>query len=216
MTPQVLDVLNEFGVKATFYVVSGPGAKYADYTKRAFDEGHEIAIHSACHDYKKIYQSKDAFFEDFTKTQNWITEVTGSGTPTLQFRFPGGSSISKKWAAPSVMNEILHTAQSMGAVHNDWNVSAGDATYPRPSKDRLIQNILPAAMKLNEPVILMHDSKDNKNLCAALREIIPVMLEAGYTFDTISNIKNPAQHRIYSESGTPASGGGYVKRQFGA
>ena len=148
MTPQVLDVLNEFGVKATFYVVSGPGAKYADYTKRAFDEGHEIAIHSACHDYKKIYQSKDAFFEDFTKTQNWIMEVTGSGTPTLQFRFPGGSSISKKWAAPSVMNEILHESKDMGAVHNDCNVSAGDATYPRPSKDRLIQNILPAAMKL--------------------------------------------------------------------
>ena len=216
MTPQVLDVLKEFGVKATFYVISGPGSKYASYTKRAFDEGHEIAIHSACHDYKKIYSSKEAFFEDFTKTQNWIMEVTQNTTPTLQFRFPGGSSISKKWAAPSVMNDILYEASQMGAVHNDWNVSAGDATYPRPSKNQIVQNVLPMAMKLNEPVILMHDSKDNKNLCAALREIIPTMLEAGYTFDTISNIKNPAQHRIYSTSGKPVSGGGYVKRQFGA
>ncbi len=214
MTPQVLDVLKEFGVKATFYVVSGPGSSYAAYAKRAFDEGHEIAIHSACHDYKKIYASKDAFFKDFKQAQDWISSVTLSAEPTLQFRFPGGSSISKKWADPSVMNDILYEASQMGAVHNDWNVSAGDASYPRPSKERLIQNILPAAMRLNEPVILMHDSKDNKNLCAALREIIPVMLEAGYTFDTISNIKNPAQHRIYDKSGTPHSGGGHVKRRF--
>lgn len=95
LTPQVLDILKEQGVKATFFVVCKQDPALEAVMKRAYDEGHEIAVHSATHDYHKIYASKEAFLADFQTTREWIQRVTGSPEPTLQYRFPGGSSISK-------------------------------------------------------------------------------------------------------------------------
>lgn len=212
LTPQVLDVLKEKGVKATFFVVCKKDPSLEAIMKRAYEEGHEIAIHSATHDYKKIYASTDAFSADFEATQKWIQKVTGNPEPILQFRFPGGSSISKKLAAPETLNRILLQMKERGAIHNDWNVSAEDAAKTVPTREQLLERIIPEALKYNEAVILMHDSVRNTHLCEALPEIIDSMLEQGYAFDVISKIHHPVQHRTYGEDGVLHRGGGYLKR----
>lgn len=212
LTPQVLDILKEQGVKATFFVVCKQDPALEAVMKRAYDEGHEIAVHSATHDYHKIYASKEAFLADFQAAQEWIQRVTGSQEPTLQYRFPGGSSISKKLAAPSVLNDILLEMKKKNAIHNDWNVSAGDASKTVPTKEQLLARIIPEALKYNEPVILMHDAQRNVHLCEALPEIISALRKEGYVFDTVSRIQNPVQHRIYGQDGNLHCGGGYLKR----
>lgn len=212
LTPQVLDILKEQGVKATFFVVCKQDPALEAVMKRAYDEGHEIAVHSATHDYHKIYASKEAFLADFQTTREWIQRVTGSPEPTLQYRFPGGSSISKKLAAPSVLNDILLEMKKKNAIHNDWNVSAGDASKTVPTKEQLLARIIPEALKYNEPVILMHDAQRNVHLCEALPEIISALRKEGYVFDTVSRIQNPVQHRIYGQDGNLHCGGGYLKR----
>ncbi len=212
LTPQVLDILKEQGVKATFFVVCKQDPALEAVMKRAYDEGHEIAVHSATHDYHKIYASKEAFLADFQTTREWIQRVTGSPEPTLQYRFPGGSSISKKLAAPSVLNDILLEMKKKNAIHNDWNVSAGDASKTVPTKEQLLARIIPEALKYNEPVILMHDAQRNVHLCEALPEIISALRKEGYVFDTVSGIQNPVQHRIYGQDGNLHCGGGYLKR----
>lgn len=212
LTPRVLDILKEQGVKATFFVVCKQDPALEAVMKRAYDEGHEIAVHSATHDYHKIYASKEAFLADFQTTREWIQRVTGSPEPTLQYRFPGGSSISKKLAAPSVLNDILLEMKKKNAIHNDWNVSAGDASKTVPTKEQLLARIIPEALKYNEPVILMHDAQRNVHLCEALPEIISALRKEGYVFDTVSRIQNPVQHRIYGQDGNLHCGGGYLKR----
>lgn len=212
LTPRVLDILKEQGVKATFFVVCKQDPALEAVMKRAYDEGHEIAVHSATHDYHKIYASKEAFLADFQTTREWIQRVTGSPEPTLQYRFPGGSSISKKLAAPSVLNDILLEMKKKNAIHNDWNVSAGDASKTVPTKEQLLARIIPEALKYNEPVILMHDVQRNVHLCEALPEIISALRKEGYVFDTVSGIQNPVQHRIYGQDGSLHCGGGYLKR----
>ncbi len=212
LTPRVLDILKEQGVKATFFVVCKQDPALEAVMKRAYDEGHEIAVHSATHDYHKIYASKEAFLADFQTTREWIQRVTGNPEPTLQYRFPGGSSISKKLAAPSVLNDILLEMKKKNAIHNDWNVSAGDASKTVPTKEQLLARIIPEALKYNEPVILMHDAQRNVHLCEALPEIISALRKEGYVFDTVSRIQNPVQHRIYGQDGNLHCGGGYLKR----
>ena len=212
LTPHVLDILKQEGVRATFFVVCRQDPKLEAVMKRAYEEGHEIAVHSATHDYKRIYASSQAFLEDFQTTQQWIRRVTGDPAPVTQFRFPGGSSISKKLAAPGVLNQILQQMEEMGAAHHDWNVSAGDASKTVPTKEQLLESIIPEALKYNEPVILMHDTARNAHLCEALPEIISALRQEGYAFDTVSRIHNPVRHRIYGSDGQLHIGGGYLKR----
>lgn len=212
LTPRVLDILKEQGVKATFFVVCKQDPAPEAVMKRAYDEGHEIAVHSATHDYHRIYASKEAFLADFQTTREWIQRVTGSPEPTLQYRFPGGSSISKKYAEPDILNSILFMMKEINAIHNDWNVSAGDASKTVPTKEQLLARIIPEALKYNEPVILMHDAQRNVHLCEALPEIISALRKEGYVFDTVSRIQNPVQHRIYGQDGNLHCGGGYLKR----
>lgn len=206
MTPQILDILKQYDVKATFFVVHKNSQKLASYMKRAYDEGHEIAVHSYTHDYKAIYQSADIFLADFQKTREWICAVTGQEEPTLQFRFPGGSSISQKYLKKPVLNEILYRMGQLHAVHHDWNVSSGDATNPPLTRQQVLDNVMKTAGKFNEPVILMHDVVKNTGTRDALPEIITLLRERGYVFDTISNIHQPAQHRVYHNDGTPSQG----------
>jgi hypothetical protein len=88
-TARLLDVLKEYGVKATFFVT----CRYPDYLDmvgRAFREGHSIGVHSASHDYYEIYASEEAFYEDFRACEEMIHAQTGQYTAL--FRFPGGSS----------------------------------------------------------------------------------------------------------------------------
>ena len=213
MTPKILDTLKEYHVKATFFVVHKSGSVMEAYLKRAYEEGHEIAVHSYTHNYKQVYQSVDSFIEDFEKTRQWIQNATGAPEPTLQYRFPGGSSISKKLADKAVINQILFRMGEMKAVHHDWNVSSGDGGKIKPKKEQILYNVMQTAVKYKEPVILLHDSLNNVSSYEALPELIEALRKEGYGFDTVSHIQQPAQHKVYSASGVPASSEHYLLRK---
>ena len=86
-TSQILDILKEEGVKATFFVTAnGPD----NLLKREFDEGHSIALHTATHDYSYVYRSEENYFEDLKRVSDRVKRVTGKETKLI--RFPGGSS----------------------------------------------------------------------------------------------------------------------------
>lgn len=68
-TSKLLDILSKYNVKATFFTV---GSGHPDLLKAEADAGHSIGIHSATHDYSKIYASEDAFFADLRKQQDTI------------------------------------------------------------------------------------------------------------------------------------------------
>ena len=198
MTPKIIETLKQYQAKATFFVVYKSSEKLANYMKLASDEGNEIAAHSYCHNYKQIYRNVSSFMEDFEKVDQWIESVTGQRTK--QLRFPGGSSISKKYLSKPVLNGILSALHDKGITHHDWNVSSGDASSKAQSKEKILENIKKEALKFDEPVILMHDVERNQGTLEALPEIIEWLRSKGYSFDTVSNIKHPAQHRAYSPS----------------
>lgn len=83
-TARILDILAEYDVKATFFVVGKEEEKYQELYKRIVDEGHTLGMHSYSHKYDEIYQSVDSFAQDMSKLQEFLYETTGVWCKILQ------------------------------------------------------------------------------------------------------------------------------------
>ncbi len=90
-TPEVLQILADNGVKATFFVKNG--GKYNHYMQDIVAQGHTIALHTYSHDYASIYSSDEAYLSDLQQISDLVYNETGVRTNIM--RFPGGASNTK-------------------------------------------------------------------------------------------------------------------------
>lgn len=194
-TPELLQILEEYGVKATFYVVRPADDECRGYYRQIVEAGHEIALHTYTHDYNTVYTDVDAFFADLDRIADVVEEETG--VRPMQFRFPGGSSnqVSIPVGGKDIVRRIALESHRRGYVYNDWNVSSGDASARLLTAEQIFGNVTEQVKGLREPVILMHDTDRNQSTRDAVPQIIEQLQAAGYQFDTISNRSEPCQHR---------------------
>lgn len=183
-TDKILDILKEEGVHATFFVTTnGPD----ELIKRAYDEGHSIALHTATHNYSYIYQSEENYFEDLKRVSDRVKRITGIETKLI--RFPGGSSntVSKHYNT-GIMTRLTNEVLDQGYRYYDWNVDASDAWLCTKNSvtnkaQCVYDNVTKNLYKSRGNVVLMHDVKAHTR--DALRDIIRYGKENGYTFETI-------------------------------
>lgn len=172
---QLLDILDKYGIKATFFVIdTGEYELMRDIVRR----GHSIGIHSVTHDYGKIYSSPEAFFEDLYGMQQIIYEQTGVLTTLM--RFPGGSSneVSIR-ICKGIMSTLTEAVQDAGFQFFDWNVSSGDAGDT--TKTREVYDYVINGVSRNEAsIVLQHDIHGYS--VAAVEDIIRWGLDNGYRF----------------------------------
>lgn len=180
LTSQVLDVLDQYNVKATFFVTYQPD--YADMYKEIVDRGHAIGVHSASHVYSEIYSSYENWLEDFTKMYDYIYEQTGV-YPSI-YRFPGGSYGIPCKKHPEVREQAIAYLESRGMQYFDWNVSSEDGGYV--TVYNAYRNVIDNIRARHLPVIIMHDGAKKENTLAALPDVLKQLKEWGYTFDTLS------------------------------
>jgi len=192
-TTKILDILDQYGVKATFFVIYNKGQE--DVYRDIVNRGHTIALHSYTHDYKGIYSSKDAFFNDLTKLSDYVESITGV-KPTIT-RFPGGSSntISKKYCE-GIMTELTREVEARGYYYFDWNVDSGDADDVTVDKDILVNNIRTRMGSYAKAFILMHDAKSKTTTVDALPDIIEFLLSRGYKILPITESTPPMHHKV--------------------
>ena len=193
VTPEVLDVLKENNIKATFFILD-----YSEQSKsmiqRIIDEGHTLAIHGMSHDYSKIYASAEATLENFTSLQKKIKKDFNYDVKYV--RFPGGASntISRNYCE-GVMTEAVKKVQEESLEYYDWNVDvddAGSARTPSEIYNNFVDGILPGV----ENIVLMHDGEGHMPTAKALQEIINYAKENGYVFTAISENTTPAKHSV--------------------
>lgn len=178
-TGRVLDILDRYGVKATFFVVGKTGEADQARMREIVNRGHAIGMHSWSHDYQKIYASVDAFLEEFDQLYQWIYEVTGV-YPSV-YRFPGGSINGYD---RGVYQEIVAEMARRGFSYYDWNASAQDATVrPRPAGDIAADCLKGVGKDL--VVVLAHDSAARGTTVDALPAVIEGYQAAGYTFSPL-------------------------------
>lgn len=191
-TLEVLDILREKGVKATFFVTGNCPAKGKSIMKKIVDEGHTIGVHTYTHAFKKIYASVNAFLDDFNKIYNLIYDATGV-KPTI-FRFPGGS---KNGFNKGNYRELIAEMTRRGFDYFDWNLSAGDAvSRTLTPTSRCISNVLNASKNCRHGVVLMHDARPKTTTVEALPVIIDGLKSQGFSFDKLSNSINPAAYSL--------------------
>lgn len=172
-TEQILDILAEYDVKATFFVVGKEDEESLALYQRIVEEGHTLGMHSYSNKYSMIYQSLDAFEEDFDKLRDLLLETTG--TECRLYRFPGGSS---NQISNVPMSEFIHYLNQEEVVYYDWNVSAGDATNAY-SVDEIVANVTEDVVKYKTSVVLLHDASDKGTTVEALGPLIEALNELG-------------------------------------
>ncbi|MDF2589604.1 MAG: hypothetical protein K0S41_3445 [Anaerocolumna sp.] len=166
-TDDILDILNEYNVKATFFVIGKTDKQSKKMYKRIVAEGHTLGMHSYSHNYKTIYNSLEDFEKDFTKLQNLLYDTTGY-FPNL-YRFPGGSSNSVSNMDISVFIKYLC---EKSVIYYDWNVDNGDATGKSYSPEELCDNVLSGIKAHDRSIVLMHDTDSKENTVKSLKLIL--------------------------------------------
>lgn len=171
-TDDILEILDRYGVKATFFVVGKESDSEKEALSMIVDGGHTLGMHSYSHKYAELYQSVEDFADDFVKLQDYLYEVTG--VESKFYRFPGGSSNT---VSDIDMQEFADYLESQGVQFYDWNISSGDAGSIPLSVDTLVQNSLQGIRENSTSIILFHDSADKRTTVEALPTIIEKLLE---------------------------------------
>lgn len=187
-TENILLYLEKYGIKATFFVVPDGSETSNARLKKIADAGHTIGIHSATHEYKKIYASVDAYLEDFKIAYDRVYEATG--VKCELFRFPGGSinDFNEKWR-----EEIIAEMTRRGFVYFDWNVDSGDAAGATWTE--MYTGVLNQIEGKNRAVILMHDHANGYNTVLVLEDLFKAILndDRGFKLDRLTKNVKPIQ-----------------------
>lgn len=188
-TKDLLDLLDSYHVKATFFVTATEDSSLmSEIVKR----GHSIGIHSVTHDYQEIYASPVAFFEDLYAMQQIIYNETGVLTTLM--RFPGGSSNTvSRHACEGIMTTLTEAVQNAGFQYFDWNVDSNDAGGAQRSKE-VFGNVIEGLQKEPVSLVLQHDIHPYS--VAAVEDILQWALENGYTFKPLRETSPGFHHEV--------------------
>ena len=171
-TKQILDILSEYGITATFFVVGVNVKNYPDNLRQIAESGCEIGNHTYSH--QRIDKLDDTTIENEIRQCEEIIFNTCGKRPSV-FRPPQGF-------VPSNFSQI---SKKMGYSLVLWDVDTMDWAL-NPSKSictTVISNLR------GGDIILMHDYVSGGNTtCEALRMFIPRLLERGYAFVTVSEL----------------------------
>ncbi|MEV0316957.1 polysaccharide deacetylase family protein [Streptomyces sp. NPDC050658] len=166
-TPQMLDLLREYDVKATFCMVGTQAQAHPDLVKKVVADGHRLCDHSVSHDTGMDKKSEAYQSQQILDAERMITKASGGVRP-MYYRAPGGAftPASRKLAASRGMRPL------------GWNVDSKD--FERPGTDAIVATVqreLP-----NGPTVLFHDAGgDRAQTVEALRRLLPWLKQQGYT-----------------------------------
>ncbi len=189
-TEDILEILDRYNVKATFFVVGKESDAAREALTMIVDGGHTLGMHSYSHKYADLYQSVEDFADDFVKLRSYLYDVTG--VECRFYRFPGGSSNT---VSDIDMQEFADFLESQGVQFFDWNISSGDGTGRQLPVETLVENSLAGIRENGTSVILFHDSADKRTTVEAL----PVIIEGILAMDDtvilpITDETVPVQH----------------------
>ena len=187
-TPELLALLEELDVPATFFLMGASVQAFPEHAKMIVDAGYPVGCHSMTHSYKRLKESTGYVERDFERFIETMREYTDPQFTTDLYRFPGGSLDYSKRTKEFV--------RDMGLAWFDWNAMNGDAHYTFKSDEEMYRYTLSTIGDEEDAVILlMHEGKVRTR--RVLRDLVAYFRENGYEFRTIST---SAQERAILES----------------
>lgn len=189
-TGEILDILQQYGVKATFFVVGKEIDGNEALIQRIVDEGHTLCIHANEHVYGKIYTSVEDYLADFAAAYDKIYDLTGYRVQGL--RFPGGSNnvvMQRHGTYDAIVGEMTRR----GFEYYDWNSYDHDAENGNYSVQQLTEFAVHEIGKSsrNDTILLMHDAADKMDTVKALPGILQALRDQGIACLPITNATRP-------------------------
>ena len=171
-TLQILDLLDRYGIKATFFMIGINVQNYPQAAREVAARGHEIGNHTETHSH--AIRLDDALLQsEIVQCEREVLAQTGKHCKL--FRPPEGA----------LTDSMRNTIKRMGYVNVLWTLDTRDWAHTPPDRisDYIIQNAK------NGDIILMHDYIGaNSPTLQALETFIPVLLEQGFTFVTAGEL----------------------------
>lgn len=181
-TFEILDILDDMNINATFFIVGSAITKEGeDALRRMTNEGHTIGIHTYSHLCDEVYCSLERFLDDYNMVYEQIYDITGKRASI--YRMPWGSNNAY---SRGIKDTLLDEMERRGFACYDWNVDSNDSVG-RPSAYSIRHNVEKDLEAHDFPIVLMHDSGINKLTVQILPEIIRMIKNKGYEFDTLDN-----------------------------
>jgi len=185
-SPVIMNVLNRYNVKATFFIVGKRLAAHPEHVLRMLEDGHEVANHTLSHRRMDL-MSEDDVRSELEGCQREFEYTTGR---TMTMMRPPGMRLSKT---------VLDVAKAMGYVTVGWNVGAKDYFLPANADAKTLDHDLDYEFKGSPTqvadlvlkqvkkgtIILLHE---NMTTARALPRIIKTLKKQGYKFRTVTQM----------------------------
>lgn len=189
VTERILDVLEVYDVPATFFLIGCNITEEREpVIERMVENNNAIGIHTYCHKADEIYRSAQSYLDDLKKTQERIYEVTGKEVSMIRFPWGSANNYLKK-----IEDSLLPALEAEGYNYYDWNVSAEDS-IGNPTRYSILKNVKKDFDRYDNPVVLMHDSATSSLTAEMLPDIIVMLKNGGYQFDTLDHMEKPYQY----------------------
>ena len=178
-TPQLLDILSEYRVPATFFQCGANADRLPEVSREVAARGHEIGNHSYSHPYLFL-RTPGGIEDELRRAQETLSQHTNT-TPAW-FRAPFGTRWFGLGKAQRRMNL---TGVMWTAIGYDWSLK------PEEVADRLLKTVD------NGAILCLHDGRelntkpDIRATVEAVRRVVPVLLERRYEFRTIGRLICP-------------------------
>ena len=171
-TEQILDILDEYGIKATFFVIGINAKYYPDTLESIVERGHEIGNHTYTHPHVSTINSQ-AMLSEIERCEDMIHSL--SDYQTKLFRPPEGM----------VDGDVISVLRQLDYKVILWDIDTRDWAHTSPSE--ICDTVVSKVSSGN--IILMHDYiGHNSPTPEALRLFIPKLLEKGYRFVVVSEL----------------------------
>ncbi|MCY1712944.1 polysaccharide deacetylase [Caproiciproducens galactitolivorans] len=190
LTVPLLNVLDTYHVKATFFVIGRTDRQSVEAIKEIVNRGHAIGVHSYTHQYKQIYASPAAFLDDFAKMHDLIENTTGVDTKI--YRYAGGSVNGYN---KSTARDIIAEMNRRRYVYYDWNVDSGDAETGATAKS-IYREVINGVHRHSDSVVLFHNTKFKASTLNDMSKIIKTLQSQGYSFEKLDPSVDSVSYRF--------------------
>ncbi len=190
-TLRVLDILDEYGVKATFFLVGESVEKNPEIVREIYTRGHKIGCHSYTHVYAEIYASAENMKAEIARWEAAVVGALGFLPAERLFRYPGGSTTCKENAIFDMLCVEGYRAYDWNAVNNDCMIHTRPEgmTEEEYMKGSVISTLAYSfRLKTSPHIVLMHDTY--AQTADLLAWMIEYMLEQGCTFGTLDMLSS--------------------------
>lgn len=177
VTPQVLDILKENNIKATFFTLGQMDEYNPKMLLRERNEGHSIGNHSYSHVYSKVFGSAESFRDEIDRTTKIIKSILGSDFKVSLIRMPGGSG-GKSQVFKDEVGEL-------GYKYIDWTALSRDCEGKALTADEEYENVVATSRGQRQVVVLMHDAGAQRNTPVALKKVIAYFKAQGFEFKAL-------------------------------